>query len=155
MRPQGPPSQGMMMRGPNGQFMRPAGHVYGMPMRPPNQQQMNQPIPRQMMQQGQMMQQQQGQMHPGQMMQQQQQQGQMTQQQQQMMMMGQSRPQMMMMQRQVHPGHGQPLPPAGISPSHSVSYGSPGQPGPGPMRRPSGSNAASPAADRSNTPQTP
>merc|ERR1719402_509561 len=62
---------------------------------------------------------------------------------------------MMMMQRQVHPQHSQALTLAGISPSHSVSYGSPGQPSGVPLRRPSGSNAASPAADRSNTPQTP
>merc|ERR1719228_916251 len=58
---------------------------------------------------------------------------------------------------------GQPVPPVlrtpeGISPSHSVSYGSPGQvglSGASPMRRPSGSSAASPATDRPITPRTP
>ena len=84
-------------------------------------------------------------------------------------MMNQVPRQMMMMQRTSVPNSmqqvsaGQPLPPVlrtseGIYPSHSVSYGSPGQagvPGASPMRRPSGSSAASQAADRPITPRTP
>jgi hypothetical protein len=83
-------------------------------------------------------------------------------------MMNQVPRQMMMMQRTSVPNSmqqvsaGQPLPPVlrtskGISPSHSVSYASPGQagvPGASPMRRPSGSSAAIPAADRPITPRT-
>merc|ERR1719300_2100868 len=67
----------------------------------------------------------------------------------QMMVQAPIRHNMMQQQSPVHPG---------MSPSHSVNYGSPGpqhsQPS-GPMRRPSGSNVASPATDRPITPRTP
>merc|ERR1739836_49068 len=107
-------------------FMRPVGQGFGMLMRPPNQQQMQ-------MQGGQPIRQ----MNP--------QQPGMGQQPRQMMASqgGQPGPmgQMQMMGgmgagRHMSPGH------PGMSPSHSVSYGSPAPapPSGGPMRRPSGSN---------------
>ena len=164
-----PPGQGQAMQMQN-RFMRPAGPGFGVPMRPPTQQQMQQ----MQMQGGQM---QRGQMAPGQVPGQQQMmpggqmmvRGQMPGQgqmiaagQPRQMMPGQAGMMGVPMRHGMQPGQS-PVHP-GMSPGHSVNYGSPGQhqqppmtSNPGPMRRPSGSNVASPATDigRPITPRTP